>query len=161
MADADLPHVYSLRRHPAPHSISQHSGVDMAKIGLFFGTQTGNTESIAQMIQQAFCGEEVVALHEIFSPEPDDFDSYSDVIIGYPTWNIGELQSDWAGFYDQLDSISFGGKKLLILVQAIRLAMPITSKMRSGFSKKKSLSRAVQRWAIGRSKPTNSMILKP
>ncbi|NJL20470.1 MAG: flavodoxin FldA [Leptolyngbyaceae cyanobacterium SM1_3_5] len=84
----------------------------MEKIGLFFGTQTGNTESIAQMIQEALGGESVVALHEIFSVEPSDFAAYDRIIIGCPTWNIGELQSDWAGFFDELDGIDFSGKKV-------------------------------------------------
>ncbi|MBD2090462.1 flavodoxin FldA [Microcoleus sp. FACHB-1515] len=84
----------------------------MAKIGLFFGTQTGNTESIAQMIQQAFGGESVVTLHEIFSAEPSDFEAYDRIIIGCPTWNIGELQSDWAAFFDELDNIDFSSKKV-------------------------------------------------
>lgn len=84
----------------------------MAKIGLFFGTQTGNTESIAQMIQDALGGESVVALHEVFSVESSDFEAYDRIIIGCPTWNIGELQSDWAGFFDELDNIDFSGKKV-------------------------------------------------
>ena len=36
----------------------------MSKIGLFYGTQTGKTESIAEMIQ-AQLGKDVVDIHEI------------------------------------------------------------------------------------------------
>ena len=33
--------------------------------------------------------------------------------MGCPTWDIGELQSDWLGFYDEeLEKISFSGKKV-------------------------------------------------
>lgn len=84
----------------------------MAKIGLFFGTQTGNTESAAEKIQKEFGGEDVVALHDMAQVENSDFANYECLIIGCPTWNIGELQADWEGFFDELDSIDFNGKKV-------------------------------------------------
>lgn len=84
----------------------------MAKIGLFYGTTTGNTESAAEMIQQEFGGEDVVAIYEIREANDSDFDEYENIIIGCPTWNIGELQSDWEGYYEELDNIDFSGKKV-------------------------------------------------
>ena len=84
----------------------------MAKIGLFYGTQTGNTESAAEMIQKEFGGEDVVALHDMAEAEDSDFANYECLIIGCPTWNIGEMQSDWEGFFDELDNLEFGGKKV-------------------------------------------------
>lgn len=84
----------------------------MAKIGLFFGTQTGNTQTIAEQIQKEFGGDSVVELIDIADASPEDFEAYECVIVGCPTWNIGELQSDWEGFYDELDAIAFSGKKV-------------------------------------------------
>ena len=84
----------------------------MAKIGLFYGTQTGNTESAAEMIQKEFGGDDVVTLHDMAEAEDGDFANYECLIIGCPTWNIGEMQSDWEGFFDELDNIEFGGKKV-------------------------------------------------
>ncbi len=85
----------------------------MAKIGLFFGTQTGNTESLAEAIQREFGGSSVVELHNIADTTVEEFSAYECLIIGCPTWNIGELQSDWAGFYeDDLDKVSFHNKKV-------------------------------------------------
>lgn len=81
----------------------------MSKIGLFYGTQTGRTESIAEMIRDEF-GDDVVTLHDISQAETTDFDDYQCIIIGCPTWNIGELQSDWEGFFPDLDEINFNGK---------------------------------------------------
>jgi len=68
----------------------------MTKIGLFFGTQTGNTETIAEAIQTAFGGDSVVTLHNAADTEVTDLEEYEYLIIGCPTWNIGELQADWA-----------------------------------------------------------------
>lgn len=84
----------------------------MAKIGLFYGTQTGNTETIAELIQRELGGDGVVDLIDIADAQTEDFDNYEYVIIGCPTWNVGELQSDWEGFYEELDNIQFQGKKV-------------------------------------------------
>jgi flavodoxin I len=79
------------------------------KIGLFFGTQTGNTESIAEMIRDEFGGD-IVTLNDVSGTDTSDFDDYECIIVGCPTWNIGELQSDWDGLYQELDGIDFSGK---------------------------------------------------
>ena len=79
------------------------------KIGLFYGTQTGNTESAAEIIRDQF-GDSVVTLEDISEADTSDFDQYQCLIIGCPTWNIGELQSDWEGFFPELDNVDFSGK---------------------------------------------------
>lgn len=84
----------------------------MAKIGLFYGTQTGNTQTAAETIQKELGGSSVVELHDVADADVDDFAEYDCLIIGCPTWNIGELQSDWEGLYEELDSIDFTGKKV-------------------------------------------------
>ncbi|BAZ44973.1 flavodoxin [Chondrocystis sp. NIES-4102] len=84
----------------------------MAKVGLFYGSTTGKTETVAEAIQAALGGEDVVRLHEI-NEVAEEFADYDYLIIGCPTWDVGELQSDWEGFYDdELDNIDFTGKKV-------------------------------------------------
>jgi flavodoxin I len=84
----------------------------MTKVALFFGTQTGNTETVAELIQQHLGGADVVTLHDVADASPSDFEDYDCLIIGCPTWNIGELQSDWEGVYDDLDDVDFNGKQV-------------------------------------------------
>jgi len=84
----------------------------MTKVALFYGTQTGNTETVAEMIQQKLGGDSVVTLHDVADASISDFEDYDCLIIGCPTWNIGELQSDWEGIYDDLDDVDFSGKKV-------------------------------------------------
>ncbi|NJR48452.1 MAG: flavodoxin FldA [Leptolyngbyaceae cyanobacterium CSU_1_3] len=84
----------------------------MSKIGLFWGTQTGNTQTIAEKIQEELGGESVVTLYDISGADTSDFEEYEIIIVGCPTWNIGELQADWDGFFDELDNIDFNGKKV-------------------------------------------------
>jgi flavodoxin I len=81
------------------------------KIGLFYGTQTGKTESVAEIIRDEF-GDDVVTLHDVSQADLNDFDEYQYLIFGCPTWNIGELQSDWEGIYQELDEIDFNGKRV-------------------------------------------------
>jgi flavodoxin I len=82
----------------------------MPKIGLFFGTQTGNTQTLAEDIQKALGGDSIVALHDVSNTEAGDLAGYDTLIIGCPTWNIGEMQSDWEGLYEELDEVDFNGK---------------------------------------------------
>lgn len=85
----------------------------MAKIGLFYGTQTSNTQTAAEMIQKEFGGSDVVELFDIARTEASDFVDYDHIIIGCPTWNVGQIQDDWESFYDnELNSIDFSGKKI-------------------------------------------------
>lgn len=44
----------------------------MAKICLFLGTQTGNTETIAETIQAELGGDSVVKLHDVAEADTGD-----------------------------------------------------------------------------------------
>ncbi|MGD1911987.1 MAG: flavodoxin FldA [Rivularia sp. (in: cyanobacteria)] len=79
------------------------------KVGLFFGTTTGVTESVAETIKELL-GEEIVDLYDISEAEAGDFSEYEYLIIGCSTWNLGEMQSDWDYFFESLDEIDFDGK---------------------------------------------------
>lgn len=84
----------------------------MSKISLFYGITTGKTENAAEMIQDALGGDDVVTMHDIADVNGDKFSQYEYMIIGCPTWNIGELQSNWESYIDELDDIDFNGKKV-------------------------------------------------
>lgn len=84
----------------------------MSKIGLYFSTQTGKTEYVAEIIQKEFGGDSVVSLYNVADVDTSDLTEHDCIIVGCPTWNIGELQSDWDGVYQELDDIDFSGKKV-------------------------------------------------
>lgn len=98
----------------------------MSKIGLFFGTQTGNTQTESEIIQKEFGGDSVVTLNDVSQAEPSDFNNYDYIIVGCPTWNVGELQSDWEDFYDELDNIDFTGKKVAYFGTGDQVGYPDT-----------------------------------
>ncbi len=82
----------------------------MAVIGLFYGSTTGKTADAAEAIQAALGGETLVAVHDIADVSVGDLAEFDYLIIGSPTWNIGDLQDDWDGVFDELDDLDFSGK---------------------------------------------------
>ncbi|MDM9383592.1 flavodoxin FldA [Chlorogloeopsis sp. ULAP01] len=98
----------------------------MANIGLFYGSETGYTQIEAEMIQKEFGGESVVEIFDIARAEASDFENFEYIIIGCPTWNVGELQSAWEYFYDELDNIDFSGKKVAYFGPGDQVGYPDT-----------------------------------
>lgn len=87
----------------------------MASIGLFYGTDTGNTEQVAEKIKaliQELKPDIEVDLIEIYQQKAADMLKYDYLIIGQPTWYDGELQGDWEEFLPEFESINFSGKHL-------------------------------------------------
>ena len=82
----------------------------MAKVGLFYGSTTGKTADAAEQMQTALGGDAVVDLHDISEKSAADLADYDYLIIGCPTWNIGDLQDDWDAILDDLDDVDFSGK---------------------------------------------------
>ncbi len=83
----------------------------MAKVGLFFGSDEGNTEKIAYRIQQRLGGD-VVDVRDIADVTQLDFHEYERVILGIPTWDFGQIQSDWEEFWDDISAVDFSGKRV-------------------------------------------------
>ena len=84
----------------------------MAKVGLFFDTQTGKTAEIAEQIQAALGGDSVVDVHDINDVGLDKLGEYECLIVGSPTWNVGELPDGWGSVVDELSDLDLGGKKI-------------------------------------------------
>lgn len=85
----------------------------MAKIGLFFGSDEGNTERVAYLIQQCL-GEDQVDVHDIADVTQLDLAEYEQMILGIPTWDFGQIQSDWEEFWDDVAQVDFSGKTLAL-----------------------------------------------
>ena len=83
----------------------------MAKVGLFFGSDEGNTEKVAYRIQKRL-GADVVDVHDIADVTQADFSGYEKVILGIPTWDFGQIQSDWEEFWDDIAAVDFSGKQV-------------------------------------------------
>ncbi len=87
----------------------------MASIGLFFGSTNGHTAAIARQIKQilddryAPPGGEVVELFDLAEFYLADAAGFDRLILGAPTWNMGQLQRDWEAAIGELDELDLSG----------------------------------------------------
>jgi len=81
----------------------------MAKIGLFYGSTTGNTLKAAELIRDGLGAGEVDLIDVGMAMGPD-LQKYDTLILGTSTWHWGGLQDEWAVFEDYLTSEVLGGK---------------------------------------------------
>lgn len=85
----------------------------MAKVGIFFGSDTGNTEKVAQQIQQVL-GTDKADIYDIAKSTKEDIAQYSFLLFGIPTWYYGESQCDWDDFFPNLEQVDFTNKTVAI-----------------------------------------------
>jgi flavodoxin I len=85
----------------------------MASVGMFFGSDTGNTEAIAKMIQKQL-GKSLVDVFDIAKATPEQIASFDLLLLGIPTWYYGEAQCDWDDFFPELENIDFNDKLVAI-----------------------------------------------
>lgn len=82
-------------------------------VGLFYGSDTGNTDDIVKDILEIWDGPKI-DLIEGSDLSTDEFDKYDLIIIGLSTWYDGDLQSDWEDFYEEFKDLDFSGKTVAI-----------------------------------------------
>merc|ERR1719361_2852199 len=86
----------------------------MRAVGLFFATQTGNTEEMAGLIADA-AGLEATDIGEMST---EDLAGYDGLIVGAPTWNTGadEYRSGtaWDDYLDEVKELDLGGKPVAV-----------------------------------------------
>ncbi len=85
----------------------------MANVRLFYGSTTGNTERVAELIK-AEMGDALSSVTNIAGAAPSDLASADALILGVSTWEAGELQQDWDSFFPSIDQIDFSGKKVAL-----------------------------------------------
>lgn len=85
----------------------------MAIVGCFFGSDTGNTEHVAKMIQKEI-GKNLIDIHDIAKSTKEDIEKYDFLLLGIPTWYYGEAQCDWDDFFPELEEIDFTDKLVAI-----------------------------------------------
>ena len=97
------------------------------KIGLFYGSTTGNSEEVCDKIQETL-SEDVVELLNVSDTEPNKILEYNHIIISCPTWNEGELQEDWEEFLPKIASLDLKGKTIVMFGLGDQDALGIIAK---------------------------------
>ncbi|WWO98072.1 MAG: flavodoxin FldA [Candidatus Dasytiphilus stammeri] len=85
----------------------------MKKLGIFFGSDTGNTENIARMIHIKL-GKSIAEIYDIAKSTKQDLEKFKILLLGIPTWYYGEVQCDWDDFIPALKNIDFNDKYVAI-----------------------------------------------
>jgi len=85
----------------------------MKKIGLFYGSDEGNTANVAELIA-LHLSEELVDIIDLAHASAEDFSQYDRIILGAPTWFFGQMQSDWEDFWEEFQAIDFNGKTVAL-----------------------------------------------
>jgi flavodoxin I len=87
------------------------------RVGLFYGSTTGMTEIAALKIAQAWVDQGMEPILAVNIGEVKDLSAllaYDYLILGIPTWNVGQLQDDWEIALPQLDALDFTGKQVAL-----------------------------------------------
>ena len=94
----------------------------MAKIGLFFGSDTGKSRKVAKMIKKMFDDDTVAAPLNVNRITAEDLTTYEYLILGTPTLGDGLLpglsaeceNESWEEFLPKLEDADFTGKTVAI-----------------------------------------------
>lgn len=94
----------------------------MSKIGIFFGTDTGSTRLVAKKMYSLLGNELADKPVNINRVTPADLLSYDALILGTPSYGIGDLpgmsvgctEPSWAEFVANMGDADFSGKKIAL-----------------------------------------------
>lgn len=85
----------------------------MKKTGVFYGSTTGTTESVARMIANKL-GISSGDVYDVSKLTADVAGSYEALILGTSTWGDGELQDDWYDSIKVLKGMDLSGKTVAL-----------------------------------------------
>ena len=78
---------------------------------IFYATSTGNTEEVANKINEKLTGFELI---DISSDGVNKMNECESLVLGVSTWGEGELQDDWEDCFDDIQEIDFKDKKVAL-----------------------------------------------
>ena len=84
----------------------------MKKTAIFYGTSTGNTQSVAETIHSHL--DNKPELINVENASSADIEQYDVLFLGTSTWGLGDLQDDWEGFIVDLKKANLEGKKIAL-----------------------------------------------
>ena len=83
----------------------------MKKIGMFWGSSSDNTKTAAEFMEEYLEMNDVeIESFDIAEVDLEKILEFDNIIIGCPTWNIGELQEDWDAVFSDYEKLDFNGK---------------------------------------------------
>ena len=80
----------------------------MQKVGIFYGSDSSNTQGICQKVAKELGGD--AQLFDIAKASKEEYMGFSNLILATPTYGLGDLQDDWDSFLETLSEEDFAGK---------------------------------------------------
>lgn len=84
----------------------------MSKIGIYYGSTTGNTQEVAEEIAKQL-NIDKADLHDV-AKAGTDFSTYDTILFGSSTLGFGDLQDDWESYIDKVKEADLKGKKVAL-----------------------------------------------
>ncbi len=85
----------------------------MQNVGIFYGSDTGNTEDAAKLLQQEF-GADKAQIFDVANAKASDMEPFHNLIFGSSTWGEGDMQEDFEEFISEIKSANMEGKNVAI-----------------------------------------------
>ena len=86
----------------------------MERAIIVYGSNTGNTESLAGAVAEELQSRLDVTVQNVADISPDDILDYDLILLGSSTWTEGELQEDFQDFFEEMDRLDLSGKKVAV-----------------------------------------------
>ncbi|AJI22031.1 flavodoxin [Priestia megaterium] len=87
----------------------------MKEILLAYASMSGNTEAIADLIEEELVKHGLhVKRAEVYDIDASDLVSAESIIFGAYTWGDGELPDDFLDLYDEMDDIDLSQKQMAV-----------------------------------------------
>jgi len=85
---------------------------NMKKSAIFYGSSTGNTQTVAEAINAQLNNQ--AELINVENSSSAEIEKYDVLFLGTSTWGLGDLQDDWEGFIADLKTADLSGKKVAL-----------------------------------------------
>jgi flavodoxin I len=85
----------------------------MSKIGIFYGSSSGNTEKVAKDIAGKLSVDNS-DIYDVAKSGAGDLIQYDTLLFGASTWGLGDLQDDWEDFIKTVGTTDLSGKKIAL-----------------------------------------------
>ena len=88
-------------------------GKQMKKVGIFYGSESGNTQEVCKVIANELGSEAEV--FDVSSVDREKILSYENLILASATYGSGDLQDDWEKMFKELSEGDFSSKVVALV----------------------------------------------
>ncbi|WP_209122530.1 flavodoxin [Alkalihalobacillus sp. BA299] len=87
----------------------------MKDVLLVYASMSGNTEAIADLIEEGLKEEKVnVTKVDVVDCDPNMLNAFDAIVLGAYTWGDGELPDEFLDLYDEMATLDFSDKQFAV-----------------------------------------------